>query len=153
MMRAESRRGRKKYIPHHLYTQERILLEATHRILYLVAQADSRLIPMVLTRQSLYNTLFFLSVSVFCVALFSFFLLLFFAFLRRLRYLLQGGGLIVLFQPVLNFLSLLIDTSFLKRRVFWALERFLEGREERGGGKDGGWRASFFCDFFLLRFF
>lgn len=77
----------------------------------------------------------------------------FFAFLRRLRYLLQGGGLIVLFQPVLNFLSLLIDTSFLKRRVFWALERFLEGREERGGGKDGGWRASFFCDFFLLRFF
>lgn len=56
---SRGKRGRKKYIPHHLYTQERNLLEATRRILYLVDQADSGLIPMVLTRQSLYNTLFF----------------------------------------------------------------------------------------------
>lgn len=78
---SRGKRGRKKYIPHHLYTQERNLLEATRRILYLVDQADSGLIPMVLTRQSLYNTLFFLSIIVFlrCVAFFPFLSLVFFS--------------------------------------------------------------------------
>ncbi|EHK49633.1 hypothetical protein TRIATDRAFT_297565 [Trichoderma atroviride IMI 206040] len=152
MMRAEGKRGRKKYIPHHLYTQERNLLEATHRILYLVDQADSGFIPMVLTRQSLYNTLFFLSIIVFlrCVAFFPF-LSFFFCVVCVICY--KEAALLFLFEPVLNFLSLLIDTSFLKRRVFWALERFLEGREERGEGKMEVGGPLFFVIFFFFSFF
>lgn len=152
VMRADSRRGRKKNIPpHHLYTQERNLLEATHRILYLFDQADSGLIPMVLTRQSLYNTLFFLFVSVPLRCVSSFACFVFFAsfvlFVTRRR-------LYCSFSACLEFsLSLLIDTNFLKRRVFWALERFLGGKGGKGGGKDGGWRASFFVIFFFFAFF
>lgn len=37
--------------------------------------------------------------------------------------------------------------------MFWALERFLGGKGGKGGGKDGGWRASFFVIFSSSLFF
>ncbi|KAH8120955.1 hypothetical protein LI328DRAFT_118571 [Trichoderma asperelloides] len=136
-----------------IYTREEPA-RGYYRILYLFYQADSGLIPlMVLTRQSLYNTLFFFSCLVFvflrCVAL-RFFLYFSFLFLSLSSYSLQEAALLF-FSTCLEFslAFIFIVTSFLKRRVFWALELFW--REGWKGGGEGR-ELFFFVIFFFFAF-
>lgn len=99
-----------------IYTREEPA-RGYYRILYLFYQADSGLIPMmVLTRQSLYNTLFFFFLFSFCIFALrcvAFFLYFSFLFLSLSSYSLQEAALLF-FSTCLEFslAFIFIVTSF-----------------------------------------
>lgn len=148
----EQKRMKKIYIPHHLYTQERNLLEATTAFCTCLIRQILIWFPWFWPANLYIILSFSFLLLYFCVAFFPFFVL----FLRCFRYFVTRGGLI-LFQPVLNFLSLvspsLLLQVFLKRRVFWALELFWREGRKRGKGKMEAGGPLFFCDFFSSSLF